>query len=208
MADKIELILFDLDNVLYNYDKRTRAARLAEISGDTAANIYNAIWESGFERLGDCGAFARLEYLRAFGDRIGYPLTLDEWLDARRAATKPDRMMLEIVDRLRGSVEVAILTNNTELVTDHIDVLCPELPQLFGSQIYVSSRFKAAKPDVACYQRCLAELGVRPESVLFVDDLAENIAGANEAGVHTHHFTSPEVFRKAVGAYSFRPKES
>ncbi|WP_249151515.1 HAD family phosphatase [Bradyrhizobium liaoningense] len=192
MAEKIELVLFDMDNVLCTYDAHARASRLAEFSGGTAADIYRAIWGSGFERLGDNGTLSRQEYLRAFGERIGHALSLADWLEARRVSMTPDPAMLEIAERLRGYVDVAVLTNNTELVVDHIDVLCPELRPLFGSRLYASARFRAAKPDVACYRRCLAALGARPEAVLFVDDLAENVAGAREAGLHGHHFRSVE----------------
>ncbi|MGY8686013.1 HAD family phosphatase [Bradyrhizobium sp. UFLA05-153] len=201
MAEKIELILFDMDNVLCAYDRHARAARLAEISGNTAENIYQAIWESGFERLGDDGTLSRREYLSAFGERIGHPLSLAEWLDARRTSMTPDHAMLGVVSHLRRSIDAAVLTNNTELVVDHIDLLSPELRPLFGSRLYASARFRAAKPEVACYRRCLAELGVRPEAVLFIDDLAENVAGAREAGLHGHHFTSVGGFQAELKRY-------
>jgi len=201
MVETIDLILFDMDNVLCRYDRWARAARLAEISGNTKDEIHRAIWESGFERSGDDGTLTSAQYLQGFGRRIGYPLTLDEWLDARRAATEPDHDMLDVVRELRDSVAMAVLTNNSELVADHIDFLCPELRPLFDQRIFASARFGAAKPDVACYQRCLAELRVRPETVLFVDDLAENIMGAKSAGLHTHHFVSVEAFRKSLAHY-------
>jgi len=198
MIEKINLILFDLDNVLCRYDRWARAARLAEISGTAATEIYRAIWQSGFERLGDDGTLTPAEYLKGFGERIGYPLTLDDWLDARKASTGADEAMLELVRQLRRSVDVAVLTNNSEILVDHIDSLCPELRPLFGQRIFASAKFKAAKPDVVCYQRCLAELGARATEVLFVDDLLENIIGAQHAGLRTYHFTSVDAFRAAI----------
>jgi putative hydrolase of the HAD superfamily len=201
MTEKLAFILFDMDNVLCRYDRWRRAARLAEMSGTPARDIYRAIWESGFENLGDNGTLAPAEYLKAFGDRIGYKLTLDQWIDARRASIEPDTAMLAIVRRLRDLVDIAILTNNTELLVDHIDVVYPELRPLFGQRIYASAMFYAAKPDVVCFQRCLDKLEVRPDSVLFVDDLADNIAGAKKAGLHTHHFTSVDEFSKSIDHY-------
>jgi glucose-1-phosphatase len=205
MVEKIECILFDMDNVLCRYDRWARAARLAEISGKSPEEIHRVIWESGFEALGDSGALSAPDYLKGFGSRIGYPLTLDEWLDARRTSMVPDHAMLDLVRQLRDSVEIAILTNNSELVADHIDFLCPELHPLFGERIYASARFKAAKPDIACYERCVAELRMRPQTVLFVDDLAENIAGASRAGLQAHHFTSVDGFVTSVGQYISEP---
>jgi HAD superfamily hydrolase (TIGR01509 family) len=203
MTKKLQLILFDMDNVLCRYDRSARIARLAELSGNTENEIHRRIWESGFERSGDEGTLSSSAYLQGFGRLIGYPLALEEWLDARRVSMKPDCAVLDVVRSLRDSAEVAVLTNNSELVADHIDVLFPELRSLFGQKIYASARFKTAKPDVACYRRCLSELRVGPEAVLFVDDLSENVAGAKQAGLHSHLFASVDALRELLGQYGF-----
>ncbi|MBW7973998.1 HAD family phosphatase [Bradyrhizobium sp. BR 10289] len=190
-----------MDNVLCDYDRGKRVACLAELSGSTSAFIHEAIWGSGFELLGDSGTLDTADYLRGFGERIGYPLSLEEWVEARRRSMQADRAMLEIVRRLRETVDIAILTNNTTLVADHIDTLLPELRPLFGSKIYASARFKTAKPDPHCYRLCLSELQAEPKTVLFVDDLAANVAGARKAGLLAHHHSSVETFRQALSEY-------
>ncbi|MGX7706081.1 HAD family hydrolase [Methylobacterium sp. Gmos1] len=200
MVADIELVLFDLDNVLYHYDRRRRVEHLSGISGVPADEIEAAVWDSGLEFQGDRGALAPQAYLRAFGERIGYPINLMEWLDARRASVAPNGPMLALVERLRASKAVAVLTNNSELLTEHIDVVCPELRPLFGDRIYASASFHAAKPDIICYHRCLAGLAVKPSAVLFIDDLPENVAGARAAGLQAHHFTSVDGLRRDLAA--------
>ena len=201
----MKLVLFDMDNVLCDYDRAKRVACLAELAGTTSAFVHAAIWESGFEALGDSGALDAPDYLRGFGERIGYPLSLGEWVEARRRSMQADLAMLEIARRLGETVDVAVLTNNTTLVADHIDTLLPDLRPLFGAKIYASAQFKTAKPDPDCYRRCLSELRVAPENALFVDDLAANVAGAREAGLFAHHHTSVEAFRQALSAHGLRP---
>jgi putative hydrolase of the HAD superfamily len=159
------------------------------LAGTTTDLVYEAIWETGFEQLGDSGALDASEYLQGFGERIGYSLSLEEWLTARRHSMKANTTVLNIVGNLRGSVDLAVLTNNTSLVVDHIDVLFPELRPLFGSSIYASAQFKVAKPDPECFRLCLSKLQVAPGTALFVDDLPENVAGAREAGLFAHHYT-------------------
>ncbi|WP_271669051.1 HAD family hydrolase [Bradyrhizobium sp. CCBAU 51627] len=190
-----------MDNVLCDYDRGKRVARLAELAGSTDEFVHQAIWDSGFELLGDSGTLDPVDYLRGFGERIGYPLSLGEWVEARRCSMQADRAMLEIVGQLRRTVDVAVLTNNTTLVADHIDTLLPELRPLFGAKIYTSAQFKTAKPDPLCYRLCASELKVRPETILFVDDLAANVAGAREAGLFAHHHTSVETFRQALAGH-------
>ncbi|WP_027514176.1 HAD family phosphatase [Bradyrhizobium sp. WSM1417] len=201
VTDQIKLVLFDMDNVLCDYDRAKRVAWLAKLAGTTSESVHKAIWDSGFELLGDSGTLDAADYLRGFGERIGYPLSLNEWIEARRRSMQADRAMLEIAGSLRQTIDIAVLTNNTTLVADHIAALLPELPQLFGARIYASARFKTAKPDPRCYRLCLSELDVRPESVLFVDDLMANVAGAREAGLFAHHHTSVEAFRRALSEH-------
>ncbi|UPJ58158.1 HAD family phosphatase [Bradyrhizobium sp. 192] len=201
VSDAIKLVLFDMDNVLCAYDRATRVAYLAELAGTTREAVHVAIWDSGFELLGDSGALEAADYLGGFGERIGYPLSLEEWVEARRRSMQPDRAMLDIAGRLRNTVDIAVLTNNTTLVADHIDTLLPELRPLFGSRIYTSAQFKTAKPDPQCYRRCLTEIDMRPRTALFVDDLVANVAGAREAGLLAHHHTSVESFKQALSEH-------
>jgi len=101
VPDGIKLVLFDMDNVLCNYDRGQRVACLAELAGSTSEFVHNAIWDSGFEALGDSGALDAGDYLRGFGERMGYPLSLDEWVEARRRSMQADRAMLEGALRYR-----------------------------------------------------------------------------------------------------------
>lgn len=201
VTGEIKLVLFDMDNVLCDYEREKRVAFLAELAGITSEAVYKAIWESGFEFLGDTGALDASDYLRGFGERIGYSLSLDEWVEARRRSMQAKRAMLEIAGSLRKTVDIAVLTNNTTLVADHIDTLLPDLRPLFGARIYTSAQFKTAKPDPRCYRLCLSELNVRPETALFVDDVAANVAGAREAGLSAHHHTSVQAFKQALSEH-------
>lgn len=192
------LVLFDMDDVLCDYSRPTRAAHLARLAGTTAEAVLQAIWGSGFEALGETGALDADAYLRGFGERIGYPLTLGEWLDARRGSMTPRPDVLDLVRQVRGRARVAVLTNNTTLVADHADHLFPELRPLFGRHIYASAGLKTAKPDPMCYRQCLSMLDAAPSDVLFVDDLPQNVAGAEAAGLSAHRYASPEALARAL----------
>jgi putative hydrolase of the HAD superfamily len=118
---------------------------------------------------------------------------------------RADHAMLELARQLSDKVDIAVLTNNTTLVGEHIDTLLPELRPLFGSQIFSSAQFKAAKPDPQCYRRCLSALGMKAATALFVDDLPADVAGAREAGLFAHCHTSVEAFRQALSGHGLLP---
>jgi putative hydrolase of the HAD superfamily len=185
----IALVLFDMAGVLCRYEKSERIAVLSRISGMAPEAIDAAIWASGFEEAGDAGAMDGAAYLRGFGEAIGYPLTLAEWTEAKAASLTPDPAMLDLARRVAARKRVAVLTNNSVLVWDQIDLLFPQLRPIFGDAIHASGEFGARKPDAQAFLGCLAALGVAPEETLFIDDSAANVAGARRAGLHAHHFT-------------------
>jgi putative hydrolase of the HAD superfamily len=54
------------------------------------------------------------------------------------------------------------------------------------------------KPEPAIYLRALDILGGPAERILFIDDRAENVAGANEAGMKAIRFTGADELRREL----------
>jgi HAD superfamily hydrolase (TIGR01509 family) len=186
---EISLILFDLNGVLYHYDRDVRIARLSVVTGRSPDAIRTAVWDSGFEDSGDAGTLDATAYLRGFGARIGHNLSEAEWVAALHESVTPMAEALGVLPRIRPGVRCALLTNNNLLVRRHFAVLYPEVGQLVGDRAHVSAEFGARKPDAQVYRRCLARLGVAPTAALFVDDSAANVDGAVQAGLHGCHYT-------------------
>lgn len=196
---EITLILFDLNGVLYRYDRDARIASLASVSNRPPDAIKAAIWDSGFEDAGDAGALDAAGYLGGFGARIGYGLSEAEWVTAQQVAVTPIGATLALLPRLRHEVRCAVLTNNNLLVRRHFAALYPEVAPLVGDRAYVSAEFGARKPDPEAYRRCLVRLGVEPMAALFVDDSPANVAGAREAGLFGHDYTGPQELTAELG---------
>ena len=128
-----------------------------------ASFIEAAIWGSGYEDLGDCGAMDAEGYLAGFAERLGYALTLDQWIAALRSAVTPLSEALALAARIAREARVAVLTNNNLLVAREFDRIFPELRPIFGAHIFVSAEFGARKPDPEAYLRCLSRLGAAPQ---------------------------------------------
>jgi HAD superfamily hydrolase (TIGR01509 family) len=185
-------ILFDLNGVLYSYDRDARIAYLAATAQRSPDSVRAAIWGSGFEDRGDAGALDAAAYLHGFGSRIGFDLSEAEWVAAQRQAVIPIEATLALLPRLHPAVRCAVLTNNNLLVKRHFSTLYPEVAAMVGDRACVSAEFGARKPDPDAYRKCLARLGVDRAATLFVDDSSANVAGAREAGLEAYHYTGSE----------------
>lgn len=195
------LVLFDMDDVLCDYDRPARAAHFAQLAGCSSAHVLAAIWDSGFETLADRGAIDHDTYVRGCGERIGTGLTLDDWIESRRLGTHPRADVLAIAGAVRQRARIAVLTNNSDLVARHADRIFPALPLLFGAGIVTSGRLGAMKPEPECYTRCAAHLEVAPADVLFIDDIEANVAGARRAGMRAWRYESVEALRELLRSY-------
>ena len=193
MVTDIALILFDLNGVLYRYDRDRRIAYLASVAKQSSAAVKAAIWDSGFEDAGDAGALDAAAYLRGFGARIGFDLSEAEWVAAQKVAVMPIADTLVLLPRIDPAVQCAVLTNNNLLVLRHFSTLYPEVAALVGDRACVSAEFGIRKPYPDAYRRCLERLGTTPATVLFVDDSAANVAGAVEAGLLGYEYKGSEA---------------
>ena len=184
-----ELVIFDMDDVLCHYDLGRRLRHLAALADTTARDVRAAIWDSGFEELADAGGYADGEvYIKEFGQRLGYPITIAQWIEARRIAMRPSLDVLNLADRLSKQVNLAIYTNNGPLVKSHLNSLFPEAAAIFAMK-FCSFEFGTKKPDPESFSRLTSLLHKRPENCWFIDDKKSNVQGARLAGLRAHHFT-------------------
>ncbi len=75
-------------------------------------------------------------------------------------------------------------------------------PALFGRfrQILVSGDEKLVKPDAAIYRLALDRFGIAAEDAVFVDDRADNVAGAEPVGMTGLVFTDAVALRGSLRA--------
>lgn len=192
------LVLFDLDEVLVGYDHGARVAHLAQATGTSAEAVHAALYISGFERDADRGLFDGPQTLAEFSRRLGAPVALQHWIDARRAAMQPRPDVLALAHAAARQARVAILTNNGLLLREHLAQMHPPLFPLFSGRVFCSAQFRLSKPDPAIFRACLAALEVAPADALFIDDKADNAKGARKAGLQAHHYTGIDGLRAAL----------
>ena len=198
-----ELVLFDLDEVLVDYDEVARLHLLAERSGATPRRVYEALVLSGFEDEADRGLWPAETYANELSRRLAATVTLQDCIDARRASMKPRPEMLELAKAVSAQVRVAILTNNGTYMHGRMREICPDLFPLFEGSVHFAAEFGTVKPDPRSFLDCVARHGAVAERTLFVDDREPNVLGARDARLDALHFTdaaslSRELIRRGL----------
>lgn len=198
------LFIFDMDDVLYDFDWRVRMAGLTEITGLPLDELRRRWWShGGGETAAEAGEFATADdYLSALNHALGTRMSESEWVRVRGAAMTPFPASIAAVKRAAELGQVTLLTNNGPLTSKHLAALAPELVPIFGDHLFTSSDYGARKPDPRVFAAVLERYGVAAADAFFADDLPENIAGAEQCGITGHLFMGPGGLLRAIEAFA------
>jgi putative hydrolase of the HAD superfamily len=129
---------------------------------------------------------------RAWADAVGRALAAEHGPGAERAAEiyfayagRVDQEMVSLVAAVREHVTVALLSNATDQLREHL--AHHRLVDAFDV-VFCSAEIGIAKPDLGIYTHAATVLGVAPDECFFTDDRPENVAGARAAGMHAEVF--------------------
>ena len=197
------LFIFDMDDVLYDYDWRVRMAGMTELTGLPLEQLRERWWNDRGEWHAEAGGFESAEaYLSAFQEAIGMPVDEAEWVRVRGEAMTAWPESLAAVRRASELGQVTLLTNNGPLVAKHLRTLAPDLVELFGDHLFTSSDYGARKPNPVVFERVLESYGAAPEDTFFADDMKVNVEGAASVGITAHRFTSPADLLAAIEEFA------
>ena len=153
----------------------------------------------GLLRRLEKGEITAREFEPPFAARIGVENT-ENLVGRLFAGVGPDELMIEAVRTARaGGVRTGLISNSWGEGLAYDDGV---LEELFDA-IVISGDVGLHKPDPAIFRLGAERIGVAPEECVFVDDLRENCAGAEDVGMTAilhrgPHSTLPELERLLV----------
>ena len=187
---KIDSIIFDLGNVvlpLQDMDLWHSKVKSLFIKPEEYEKLVQKNFFSDFEKgLIDSEKF--LEVLERNTDsKYSSEHIIDVWNFI--LGDLPDTRV-DFLLRLKKKYQLFLLSNTNSI---HIDYLLKDIHKKYGRNIleeifdvcYYSYEIKMLKPDAEIYQYVLNEQKLKPENTLFLDDRADNIAGASVLGIQT-----------------------
>jgi putative hydrolase of the HAD superfamily len=112
----------------------------------------------------------------------------------------------EMLERLRPDYNLVILSNINNLHLRKIHLYLKKVYQItdfedrYFDYVFYSHLIGMRKPDIEIYQHVTTTLNIDKSDILFIDDLAENIAAAESFGWHGQvHNPNDEIADKIDG---------
>ncbi len=190
MSQGIKVVLFDLGNVLIDFDFNIAAKRVSYFCEKSPKEIVSLLMGSNLTSLFEENKispedfFAQLKAM--LGLKISYARFIPIWNEIFFLSAK-NRSVYSLANNLRNNYRIAVLSNINILHYDYLKVHFP-IFSIFN-EVFTSCKMGLIKPDPRIYKKTLEALGVRPEEVFYTDDREELIKSAAELNINSFVFT-------------------
>jgi len=196
MNPTIELVAFDLGNVLCSVSEVPASEKLASLSNRPVDEVHEIVFGKARKALFETATMTFSEHAERAIATLDIPMTVEEFTKLYDSVLIPSHGMFPLVARIAEKHQIALVSNTSE---PHWLTAKRFLP--FSSQlnpVIVSYEVDAMKPDKAFYDALLSQVQIPAEQVLFIDDLPENIEAARKTGMNVHHFTGQPALESAL----------
>ncbi len=198
----IEVILYDLGNVILPFNHYQIAEKLSRLSQRREARdpqeIFSYLFDlhEGIVNRFDVGQVSSEEFFRSIKDHLGLSISFDEFLPIWTDIFSENVEVSQIILSQKGRWRLGLLSNTDPL---HFQYILSKFPVMRAFDKWILSYevgFK--KPAIEIFQTAIAWASVEPERILFIDDLKRHVEAAVSLGMRGIHFLSAEQLKKEL----------
>lgn len=197
IKEPIRAIVFDLGNVLIDFDHRIAAKRISDFCDMSQEKIFNLFFDSELTALFEEGKISPENFFLQIKNVLNLKLDFSGFLPIWNEIfflTPENRAICALAADLRKRYKVTLLSNINIL---HFNYL-KEKFSVFGAFDNITTSCEAGfrKPHPSIYKKVINDLGVMPQNIFYTDDRPELIAGARVLGIKGFTFTDAAQLRK------------
>ncbi len=183
----MKYFLFDIGNVLVDFDFQELYQIHSEHSGRSISPFSGHDLE--MRDAVETGRISDAQWLAYLNETKGLSWSLDDLVGVWSTLFTKNETGYGLFKEAQQAVGVSVhvLSN---IAKHHRDAIESNWNGFFegADSLFLSYEIGLRKPSPEIYCHALNELGVSGEDCFFIDDLAENIEAAREAGINAHHF--------------------
>ncbi|MCX5711302.1 MAG: HAD family phosphatase [Candidatus Omnitrophica bacterium] len=193
---KIKGVIFDLGNVILDFDHRIAAAKIAKFTDMSGEDIYNLFFDSPATGLFEEGKISPEDFFKIVKEKLGLKLNFEEFVPIWNEIfffSEKNLAAYNIARLLKNNYRVALLSNINFLHLEYIKKTFPILDAFHD--ILASCELKLRKPDARIYLKALEVLGTQAAETFYTDDRPDLIEGARKLGINGYVFSSVDALK-------------
>jgi FMN phosphatase YigB (HAD superfamily) len=200
----IEVILFDLGNVILSFSHYQIAEKLSQFSlkrefqDPRKIFLYLFDLEQGMINSFDVGDISPEEFFQSVKRHLDLSISYQEFLPIWNDIFVEDQEVSEIILFLTGKWRLGLLSNTDPL---HFNYILSKFPIMRAFDKWILSYevgFK--KPAIEIFQKAIGWANVEPQKILFIDDVKRHVEAAVSLGMQGIHFISAYQLKKELFA--------
>ena len=198
----IEVILFDLGNVILPFTHYQIAEKLSQFSQrkefQDPQRIFSYLFdfEKGAVNGYEVGKVSSIQFFKSLKKYLHLSLSFKKFIPIRNDIFTEDQGVSEIIRSLKGKKKLGLISNTNPL---HFDYILSKFPviRIFDKWI-LSHEVGFKKPDVHIFQKAMEWASVEPGKILLIDDMKKHVEVAVSLGMQGIHFISADQLREEL----------
>ena len=200
--DPIEVILYDLGNVILPFSHYQIAEKLSlfshkkEFQDPQRIFSYLFDFQNGVINSYEVGEVSSGEFFKSLKESLDLSISFEQFIPIWNDIFTENQEVSKIILSQKGKWKLGLISNTNPL---HFDYCLKKFPILRTFDKWILSHeigFK--KPAVEIFRRAIEWALVEPERILFIDDMKKHVEVAISLGIQGIHFISAEQLREAL----------
>jgi glucose-1-phosphatase len=199
MSKNIEGFLFDLGNVLVDFNHFISAGKLSQLARLTEKEIYDLFFDSSLTEKFEEGKFTSREFYQEVNKLLGLNISYNRFVTIWNEIfflTKKNTDCLELVKKLKENYKVGMISNINVL---HFKYL-KEKFDIFRhfDKVILSYEIGARKPKEKIYEAAAKFFKCPHREIIYTDDRLDLIEAGTKFGFNSFVFTSVSKFKSDI----------
>jgi FMN phosphatase YigB (HAD superfamily) len=201
-SSSIEVILFDLGNVILPFNNYQIVEKLSRFSQrrdfQDPQEIFSYLFdlEKGVINDFDKGRMSPPDFFQSIRKYLGLSISFEEFISIWTDIFIENQEVSEIIRALKGRWRLGLLSNTDPL---HFNYILSKFPIISTFEKFILSYevgFK--KPHVRIFRTAIEWASVEPQKILFIDDFKGHVEAALSLGMQGIHFISSQQLKKEL----------
>jgi FMN phosphatase YigB (HAD superfamily) len=196
----IEVILFDLGNVIlpFNHyqiaEKLSRFSQRKEFQDPQRLFSYLFDFEKGVINDFDVGRVSPPKFFRSIKEHLALSISFKEFIPIWNDIFVEDQEVSKIILSLKERWRLCLLSNTDPL---HFNYILSKFPIISNFDKWILSyEVGLKKPAAKIFQKAIEWASIEPEKIIFIDDMKNHVEVAVSLGMHGIHFISAHQLKK------------
>jgi glucose-1-phosphatase len=197
----LKTILLDIGNVLVHLRSDDAIERQSFMTGLSVQKIHEILFEQGLLAQLEIGQLSKEQFLDSIRLHSQKQFENKDMIAGINDMFSENTLMTGLLPKFKQrGIRLVIVSNTNDI---HYPFLQNkyEFFRYFDQKI-LSHKIGFSKPQPEFYQKALEAAECGPHECLFVDDLAENISAAQEAGFHGVVYSKHSLFLEVLSTYA------